>query len=59
VNSLEAQNNEYRKAIPRLEECLKGVGVALDALQKHWNWLEVQFGRSPRIERSLNKHWTK
>jgi hypothetical protein len=41
VNSLEAQNNEYRKAIPRLEECLKGVGVALDALQKHWNQLEV------------------
>jgi hypothetical protein len=32
VNSLEAHNNEYRKAIPRLEEHLKGVGIAFDTL---------------------------
>jgi len=43
VNSLKAQNNEYRKVIPRLEECLKVVGIALEALQKDQNWLEVQY----------------
>jgi hypothetical protein len=32
VNSLEAHNNEYTKAIQGLEECRKGVGIAGDAL---------------------------
>jgi hypothetical protein len=34
LNALEAQNKDYWEAIPRLEECLQVVGIALDALQK-------------------------
>lgn len=37
VNSLKAHNSEYMKVILRLKECLKGVGVALDASQKDQN----------------------
>jgi hypothetical protein len=48
VNSFEAQSNEYRKVIPRLEECLKGVGVAFDALQKHQNQLKVQYWKESK-----------
>jgi hypothetical protein len=32
VNSLDALSNEYRKVILGLEECLKAVGIALNAL---------------------------
>jgi hypothetical protein len=34
VNSLEAQNSEYKKVILRIEEHLKAMGVAFNALQK-------------------------
>jgi hypothetical protein len=32
VNSLDALNNEYRKAILGLDECLKVAGIAFNAL---------------------------
>jgi hypothetical protein len=37
VNSLEAQNSEYKKVIPRIKERLKAVGIAFNALQKDQN----------------------
>ncbi len=59
VNSLKAHNNEYRKAIIGLEECLKAVGIALDTLQKDRNWLEVQywkeFEKQKKLEQALDK----
>jgi hypothetical protein len=37
LNSLEAQNSEYKKAIPGIEERPKAVGVAINALQNDQN----------------------
>jgi hypothetical protein len=34
LNALEVQNNDYQEVIPRLEEHLQVMDVALDALQK-------------------------
>ncbi len=58
-NSHDAHNNEYRKVIQGLEECMKEVGVVLDALQKHRNRLKVQFWKESKdwkkFEQALDK----
>jgi chromosome segregation ATPase len=59
LNKLKTKNKDYREVIPRLEECMQAINVALDTLQKDWNQLKVQYRKESkerkRLEETLDK----